>query len=237
MVTFVGVALKVPETRSARPRRASLGACFLLIAALPLWVHGCHAGGHEEDDLALAPRLISDEKQPAGSRPMKPTAAEIMKLLDLKPHPTCGFTSETFVSSIEVPASALPAYDGPRPAGGILYFMVTPEAQIKLHRIRSDQMYHHYLGDPLEVLLLYPDGTSAVKMVGADIKGGQRPQLLVPGGTFHISRLPAGAAYSLLATSVWIKPASSDVEQGKPEELKKRYPKAAADIDAFVKGR
>lgn len=166
---------------------------------------------------------------------MKPTAADLMQTLGLKPHPTCGFTSETFVSAIQVPQAALPGYDGPRPAGGFLYFLVTQEAQIKLHRLRSDQMYHHYQGDPLEVLLLYPDGTSAVKTVGTDLAAGQRPQLLVPGGTFHTSRLPKGAAYALLGTSVWIKPAASDVEQGDVNALKARYPAAAAQIDAFTR--
>jgi predicted cupin superfamily sugar epimerase len=71
-----------------------------------------------------------------------------------------------------------------RPFGSVLYFMVTPEARIRLHRIRSDQMYHHYLGDPLEVLLLYPDGSGAVQMVGSDLAAGARPQLFIPGGTF-----------------------------------------------------
>lgn len=59
-------------------------------------------------------------------------------------------------------------YEGGRPFGSVLYFMVTPEARIRLHRIRPDQMYHHYLGDPLEVLLLYPDGNGAVQRVGSD---------------------------------------------------------------------
>jgi len=85
-----------------------------------------------------------------------------------------------------------------------LYFLVTPDAQIVLHRIRSDQLYHHYLGDPLEVLMLFPGGDGAIATVGSDLESGMRPQLLVPGGTFHTSRLASGGAgYALLASTEW----------------------------------
>src|SRR5262245_58197580 len=104
---------------------------------------------------------------------MPVSADEIMKLLDLRPHPTCGFTNEIYRSALSVPAADLPAaYNGPRTLGGFLYFLVTPAAHIRLHRIRSDQMYHHYLGDPLEVLLFYPDGKSEVRVLGTDLVAG-----------------------------------------------------------------
>jgi uncharacterized protein len=61
----------------------------------------------------------------------------------------------------------------------VLYFLVTPEASVQLHRIRSDQMYHHYLGDPLEALLLYADGRHDMMQVGSDLSSGMRPQLFI----------------------------------------------------------
>src|ERR671932_2816237 len=124
----------------------------------------------------------------------RPAADEVKAMLGLEPHPTCGFVAETYRSPLEIPAGALPAaYGGDRPYGSALYFLVAPDAQIVMHRIRSDQLYHHYLGDPLEVLMLYPDGTGAVAAVGSDLGSGMRPQLLIPGGTFHASRLAPGA--------------------------------------------
>lgn len=160
---------------------------------------------------------------------------EIMKLLDLHPHPTCGFTNEIYRSAMQVPAADLPAgYDGPRTLGGFLYFLVTETAHIRLHRIRSDQMYHHYLGEPLEVLLLYPDGNSEVRVVGADLAAGMRPQLLVPGGTFHAGRIRAGGSYALLGTSVWLRAEPSDVEMGNVEVLRAKYPGARTEIESFT---
>jgi predicted cupin superfamily sugar epimerase len=109
------------------------------------------------------------------------TAEEIKATLGLERHPTCGFVTETYRSPLEIPEKALPeAYEGARPYASALYFLVTPDAQIVLHRIRSDQLYHHYLGDPLEVLMLFPGGDGTVATVGSDLESGMRPQLLVP---------------------------------------------------------
>ena len=167
------------------------------------------------------------------SKPLTP--AEIMKSLDLRPHPTCGYTNEIYRSALQVPVADLPTgYDGPRTLGGFLYFLVTSQASIRLHRIRSDQMYHHYFGDPLEVLLLYPDGKSEVRVVGPDLAAGMRPQLLVPGGTFHAGRIRAGGEYALLGTSVWLRAEPADVEMGNVELLTATYPAAKAEIASFT---
>ena len=142
----------------------------------------------------------AEEEEPMTLRP-RPTAEEAKAMLGLEPHPTCGFVAETYRSPLKVPATALPeAYEGDRPYGSALYFLVSQEAQIVMHRIRSDQLYHHYLGDTLEVLMLYPDGTGAVASVGSELAGGERPQLFVPGGTFHTSRL---APPVMEATRCW----------------------------------
>lgn len=163
------------------------------------------------------------------------TPDEIIKLLDLRPHSTCGFTNEIYRSALTVPQADLPAdYEGPRTLGGFLYFLVTNEARIRLHRIRSDQMYHHYFGDPLEVLLLYPDGRSEVRVVGPDLAAGMRPQLLVPGNTFHAGRIRAGGSFALLGTSVWLRAEPSDVEMGKAEPLAAAYPSARGEIASFT---
>ena len=168
----------------------------------------------------------------------RPTAEEIKAMLRLEPHPTCGFVAETYRSPLKIPPNALPeAYGdaGDRPYGSALYFLVTPEAQIVMHRIRSDQLYHHYLGDPLEVLMLFPDGTGAVAAVGADLAAGERPQLFIPGGTFHTSRLPAsGGGFALLASTEWPGVEPPDVEHGNIEELLASYPDFREQIRAFT---
>ena len=164
-------------------------------------------------------------------------APQLMDLLGLQPHPTCGFVHETYRSPLAVPASALPSgYGGPRTLGGALCFLVTPQAPVRLHRIRSDQMYHHYLGEPLVVLLLYPNGRGEVRVVGPDLAAGMRPYLLVPGGAFHAARLAGGGDYALLGTSVWLRPEPSDVEMGDPKRLIVSYPALREEVRAFAGG-
>jgi uncharacterized protein len=104
-----------------------------------------------------------------------------------------------------------------------------------MHRIRSDQLYHHYMGDSLEVLMLYPNGTGAVAVVGTDLAAGERPQLFVPGSTFHTSRLaPGGEGYALLASTEWPGVEPPDVEHGDIEALMKAYPDFRDKIRAFT---
>ena len=97
-----------------------------------------------------------------------PTAEVIKAMPGLSP--TCGFVAETYRSPLKIPTNALPqAYEGERPYGSSLYFLVTPEAQIVLHRIRSGQLCHHHLGASPEVSLLYPDGNGEVVSVAATL--------------------------------------------------------------------
>jgi len=162
-------------------------------------------------------------------------AGEIRELLQLEPHPTCGFVREAYRSSHRIPASALPeGYDGDRAQASVLWFLVTADARMGLHRIRPDQMYQHYLGDPLEVLLLPPGGGGEVATVGSDLAAGMRPQLLIPGGTWHVSRLRPGGSHALLATTEWPGVEPQDVELADPGDLASRHPDMAAQIQDFT---
>ena len=166
------------------------------------------------------------------------SADEIKARLGLKPHPTCGFVAETYRSADTVGPEALPpGFDGPRALGSVLTFLVTADAHIGMHRILSDQMYHHYAGDPLEVLLLYPDRSGAVEVVGSDLAAGERPQLFIPGKTFHMSRLKPRQGYALLGTTEWPGvEAPDDVETGSRDALLAAFPAMAEAIRAFMDG-
>jgi uncharacterized protein len=163
------------------------------------------------------------------------TADEIRTLLELEPNATCGFVRLTFVSKAAIAAGALsaPFADG-RPLGSALYFMVTPEAPVRLHRIRNDQLYHYYLGDPLEILMLRHDGASERVVVGPDLRAGERVQLLIPGNTFHTARVIGRRRWFLGASTEWPGVVPADVETGNVGELAARYPDVAADLRAFA---
>jgi predicted cupin superfamily sugar epimerase len=160
------------------------------------------------------------------------TADEIKALLKLEPNQTCGFVRETYKSDLTIAPGGLPApFENGRPLGSALYFMVTPEAPVKLHRIKNDQLYHYYLGDPIEVLLLRENGLSELVVVGPNIVGGHLVQLFIPGNTFHTARITGKRRWFLGASTEWpgVVP-SEDVELGNADELAAKYPEASADI-------
>lgn len=162
-------------------------------------------------------------------------ADEIRKLLDLQPNATCGFVRLTFLSKQSIVAGGLPPpfADG-GPLGSALYFMVTPVAPVRLHRIRNDQLYHYYLGDPIELLLLHANGDTERIIVGPDLRGGQRVQQLIPSNTFHTARLIGRRRWFLGASTEWPGVVPTDVEIGNLDELAAKYPTVAADLRAIA---
>jgi uncharacterized protein len=152
------------------------------------------------------------------------TAAEICSLLDLEPNATCGSVRMSFVSKQLIAAGGLPApfADG-QPLGSALYFLVTPSAPVRLHRIRNEQLYHYYLGDPLEVFMLHADASSERVVVGPDIRGGERLQLRIPGNTFHTARVIGRGRWFLGGSAEWPGVVPGDIKIGNLDELAGSY--------------
>ena len=154
---------------------------------------------------------------------------ELIAVLGLEPG-TCGFMATTYRSPLQVaPEGGLR-----RTIGQALYFLVTPEARVRLHRIGYDQVYHHYAGDPLEVLLFPEDGDPYTAVVGPDLAAGHRPQLLIPAGTFHTGRVLPGGTAALLGTTSWPGVAEGEFEWGDAEALAAAHPEAA--LAEFMEG-
>jgi len=182
----------------------------------------------------LAANAQRPSKNPVPEKPNELSADEVRKLLKLEPHATCGFVRVTFMSKERIAPGGLPApFAAGRPVGSALYFMVTPGAPVRLHRIRNDQLYHYYLGDPLEVLMLRVDGTTERVVVGPDLRGGQLVQLLIPGNTFHTARVIGRRRWFLGASTEWPGVEPVDVEIGNVDALVAKYPQVADDLRTF----
>jgi predicted cupin superfamily sugar epimerase len=186
----------------------------------------------------VAPGLAANAQRPSKNsvtqRPNELRTDEVRNLLKLEPHATCGFVRVTFMSKERIALGGLPApFAAGRPVGSALYFMVTPGAPVRLHRIRNDQLYHYYLGDPLEVLMLRVDGTTERVVVGPDLRGGQVVQLLIPGNTFHTARVIGRRRWFLGGSTEWPGVEPVDVEIGDVEALAAKYPQVAADLRTF----
>ena len=186
---------------------------------------------------ALIPALAANARNVLKGKRMtgELTADEIISLLKLEPNATCGFVRVTFVSKQSIAAGGLPQpFADARPLGSALYFMVTKSAPVRLHRIRNDQLYHYYLGDPLELFLLHADGTTERVIVGPDLRNGQRVQLLIPGNTFHTARLLGQGRWFLGASTEWPGVIPADVEIGDLDALAGKYPGVASVLRAIA---
>jgi predicted cupin superfamily sugar epimerase len=184
------------------------------------------------------------------------TVEEIIKLLDLKPHPEGGFYKETYKSSDLVPDEQLPdrytlvtgppsgksftresmewqvppdadkkntAAISPRPgqsakseekpvaqpqseSGRVwstsIYYLLTPDTFSAMHKLKGDEVYHFYLGDPVEMLNLYPNSQWKTVKLGHDIANGATVQHVVPHGVWQGSRLIEGGKFALMGTTM-----------------------------------
>jgi hypothetical protein len=160
------------------------------------------------------------------------TSEDVRKLLNLTPNATCGYVRVTYEAKDQIAAGGMqPPFADKRPVGSGLYFMVTPAEPVKLHHIKNDQLYHYYMGDPLEVLLLRGEGERVV--IGPDLRAGQHVQFFIPGNTFHTARIIGTRQWFLGGSTEWPGVLPEDVELGKPDELAAKFPKVAAEIRSF----
>lgn len=106
-----------------------------------------------------------------------------------------------------------------------IYYLITSEANSKLHRVSSDEIFHFYFGDPVQVLLLYPTGESRVVVMGDNLPSGQKPQLVVPKGTWQGAMVVEGEqGYAFMGTTMAPGFEFEDFELGVEESLLLRFP-------------
>jgi len=165
------------------------------------------------------------------------TADQIITLLNLKPHPEeGGYFVETYRSTETLSEKALPSrYKGVRLFGTAIYYLLTPETFSAMHRLPSDEIFHFYIGDPVEMLQLWPDGSIRVLILGSDILNGMQPQVVVPRGVWQGAKLLKDGKFALLGTTVSPGFEFADYESGRRDELVKSYPKFRESIIALTK--
>jgi uncharacterized protein len=160
-----------------------------------------------------------------------PTAEQLIALLNLQPHPReGGFFRETYRAAEQLPTAALPPhYGSPRSAGTAIYYLLTPHTCSALHCLGSDEIFHFYLGSPVRMLQLFPDGQGKEIVLGPDLSSGQQVQVVVPRGVWQGSVLEPGGEFALLGCTVAPGFEYADYESGRRAELTARYP-AFADL-------
>jgi uncharacterized protein len=168
------------------------------------------------------------------------TAKEVIEKLGLKPLPDeGGYYRETYRENLP----SLPARSygidsqGSRLVFSAIYYLLVPESFSALHRLKSDEVFHFYAGDPVEMIHIDDQGQLQRWTLGNDISKGHVPQLMVPRGTWQGTRLSAGGQWALLGTTTVPGFELADFELGDRNSLLKLFPQLQDDIIRFTRGQ
>jgi len=154
------------------------------------------------------------------------TAEKIIEFFAMRPLPQeGGFYIETYRCREKISQMALPErYTGDRNLGTAILYLLTPDTFSALHRVRSDEIFHFYLGDPVTMLQLHPDGASEVITLGQDILRGQRVQVTVPQDSWQGCFLDKGGRFALMGTTIAPGFEAADFELASRQDLLQNYP-------------
>jgi uncharacterized protein len=147
-----------------------------------------------------------------------------------------GYFAATYTSALEIDSKDLPGFKpikGKRPICGAIYYFLDPDGFSAMHKVTGDMLYHFYSGDPVQMLLLYPENSpnqSEVCIFSNDIAAGGSPMKVIPGGTWLGSRLVPGGNYALMGVSMSPGFNPADYSIAKRKDLIKQYPDQEALI-------
>ena len=115
--------------------------------------------------------------------------------------------------------------------GTAIYYMLTANSFSHMHKLEGDEIYHFYLGDPVELCLLHEDGTSEIVRLGQNLAEGEEVQHIVPKGTWQGSHLAPGGEWALVGTTNFPGYRDAEYQHGSREELIKAYP----DMEKYIR--
>jgi len=160
------------------------------------------------------------------------SADDVIRLLDLKPLSGEGGSYRVTWSSHHTVAEI-----SGRACGSAIFYLLTPGPAgfSAFHVLDTDEIYHFYAGDPVELHLLHADGRHETILLGTGLERGEIPQAVVPGGAIQGSRLIPGGEYALLGTTMAPAFAPEEFRLVSRAELLSRFPDRPDLINALTR--
>ncbi len=169
------------------------------------------------------------------------TSQQLIDMFDLEPLPVeGGLFFQTYCSRENIAQESLPdRYATGKPFSTAIVYLLTadPDSFSALHKLPTDEVYHFYLGDPVELLQLHPDGRSERIILGQDLLNGQKVQHVVPRELWQGSHLVPGGKFALLGTTMAPGYTDEDYVGGKAGRLIARYPEQANLIKQLTRSK
>jgi predicted cupin superfamily sugar epimerase len=165
----------------------------------------------------------------------RPTAEYWIKQLKLEAHPEGGYFKEVYRAAEFIQKKGLPGrYSGFRSFSTSIYFLLTGDQFSAFHRLKSDEVWHFYQGDPLVIHILTGNGKSLSVHLGPDLSKKQYLQFAIPRGAWFAAQPLNKNGFSLLGCTVAPGFDFDDFELGGRELLIRAYPKSADLINQFT---
>ncbi len=154
------------------------------------------------------------------------TAKKIIEMFGMKPlQGEGGYYVETYRSGDQISRAHLPDhYAGDRRLSSAILYLLTPDTFSSLHRLKSDEVFHFYFGDPVTMLQLHPDGSHELITLGHDIAANQQVQVIVPKGSWQGCFLNKPGKFALMGTTLAPAFDFTDFEPADRNTLLKKYP-------------
>ncbi len=130
-------------------------------------------------------------------------ARDWVRKLELIPHPEGGYFREIYRSEGLIPRAALPdGFGGDRAFSTSIYFLLEHPDVSRLHRIQSDEIWHHYAGNPLRIVSVGPDGALNSVLLGKSLEKSELPQRVVPAGHWFGAEVAEPGGWTLVGCTV-----------------------------------
>lgn len=160
------------------------------------------------------------------------TAEKIIKQLNLQRHPQeGGYYRRTFTDSyqIKMPDGLL------RNASTCIYYLVTPDEFSTLHQLTSSEIFHFYMGDPVEMIQIDPKGKLTTYILGSNFLHGEVQQVIVPPKTWQGARLIGDGKWALFGCTTVPGFEFKDFISGDRDALSNYFPQHKKTIERFTR--
>lgn len=162
------------------------------------------------------------------------TAQDIIQLLKLVPLPQeGGFYRRTYTAAGTLPYIRDPG--GKRAYSSAIYYLITAESFSSLHKVTQDELFHFYMGDPVEMIQISDAGLLQKTIIGTDLSQGQEPQVLAPRNVWQGTRLLGNGKWALLGCTLAPAFEFSDFVTKTRAEFLKLFPQHRAEIESFTR--
>jgi uncharacterized protein len=156
--------------------------------------------------------------------------------LDLTPHPEGGYFRQTYCADLMIAKETLPPnFTGPRSASTAIYFLLDGEDFSAFHRIRSDELWHFYAGNSLEIHVIDPAGAYSRLLLGNDPDAGENFQAVAKAGCWFASRAQNPNSFALVGCTVAPGFDFEDFELAKRSELRRLFPHHESLIEKLTR--